>query len=156
MNPLRTLFLVNIVLWTICIFMTVQPWIVLLAAGMFLYLCLMPVVEASEQTILQKVIVPERQGRVFGLAQSVEMAASPLTAFVVGPLAQFVFIPWMTDGAGADAIGSWYGTGAGRGIGLIFTIAGVVGLIATLFAMRSSAFHALSRHYTRVPASTQA
>jgi DHA3 family multidrug efflux protein-like MFS transporter len=53
-NPLRTLFLTNIILWTICIFFTVQASIVLLTVGMFIYLCLIPVVEASEQTILQR------------------------------------------------------------------------------------------------------
>ena len=62
---------------------------------------LVPYAEAAEQTILQKVVPYERQGRVFGFAQSVEQAASPLTAFLIGPLTQFVFIPFMTDGAGA-------------------------------------------------------
>ena len=40
----------------------------------------------------------ERQGRVFGLAQSVEQSASPLTAFLIGPVAQFVAIRFMTTG----------------------------------------------------------
>jgi DNA-binding transcriptional ArsR family regulator len=66
-----------------CIFFTIQASIVLLTIGLFIYLCLIPVVEASEQTILQKVITPERQGRVFGFAQSVEQAASPITAFII-------------------------------------------------------------------------
>ena len=38
---------------------------------------------------------------MFGFAQSVEQAASPLTAFLISPLAQFAFIPYMTDGRGA-------------------------------------------------------
>ena len=38
---------------------------------------------AAEQTVLQRVVPFERQGRVFGFAQSVEQAASPLTAFLV-------------------------------------------------------------------------
>jgi MFS-type transporter involved in bile tolerance (Atg22 family) len=84
------LFLANIVMWTICIFFTIQASIVLLTIGLFIYLCLIPIVEASEQTILQKVIAPERQGRVFGFAQSVEQAASPITAFIIGPIAQLI------------------------------------------------------------------
>jgi len=146
-NPLRTLFLTNVALWTICIFFTIQPWIELLAVGMFFYLCLAPVVEASEQTILQKVVPFERQGRVFGFAQSLEQAASPLTAFVVGPLAQLVFIPLMTTGAGAGLIGSWYGTGTDRGIALLFSLAGIVGMVMTLLAMRTRAFRTLSERY---------
>lgn len=148
-NPVRTLFRVNVVLWTITIFFTVQPWIALLTAGMFAYLCLMPVVEASEQTILQTVIPLERQGRVFGFAQSVEQAAAPLTAFLAGPIAEFVFIPIMTTGVGPALIGSWYGAGPDRGIALLFSTTGVIGLLVTLAAMRTRAFRTLSKHYAQ-------
>ena len=110
-RPLRTLFLANIVMWTICIFFTIRSSIVLLACGMFVYLCLIPVVEAAEQTIIQKMIPQERLGRVFGFAQSIEQAASPLTAFMIGPIAQFIFIPFMTTGAGVEWIGSWFEIG---------------------------------------------
>ncbi|MBD1835149.1 MFS transporter [Cyanobacteria bacterium FACHB-472] len=148
-NPLRTLFLANIVMWIIAIFFTIQASILLLASGLFIYLCLIPVVEASEQTIIQAVIPPERQGRVFGFAQSVEQAASPLTAFMVGPLAQFIFIPFMTTGAGVDLLGSWFGTGTDRGIALLFTVTGAVGLIVTLMAMRSRSYKKLSANYQK-------
>ena len=146
-NPLRTLFLGNIVMWSICSVFTLQASIVLLAVGMFVWLCLIPAVEAAEQTILQKVVEPERQGRVFGFAQSVEQAASPITAFLIGPVAQLIFIPFMTTGAGADSIGAWFGTGTDRGLALLFTVAGLIGLAVTLFAMRSSAYRNLSERY---------
>lgn len=146
-NPLRTLFLVNIVTWTVCIFFTIQASIVLLTVGMFIFLTLMPVVEAAEQTILQKVVPPERQGRVFGLAQSIEQSASPITAFIIGPIAQLIFIPFMTTGAGVDLIGDWFGTGKDRGMALLFSLTGVIGLIITLLAMQSKAYKILSVNY---------
>jgi DHA3 family multidrug efflux protein-like MFS transporter len=146
-SPLRTLFLGNIVMWSICSVFTLQASIVLLAIGMFIWLCLIPAVEAAEQTILQKVVPPERQGRVFGFAQSVEQAASPVTAFLIGPIAQLIFIPFMTTGAGVDLIGRWFGTGTDRGLALLFTAAGVIGLVITLLAMRSNAYRSLSRIY---------
>jgi len=146
-NPLRTLFLGNIVMWTICVFFTIQASIMLLTMGLFIYLCLIPVVEASEQTILQKVVPPERQGRVFGFAQSIEQAASPITAFLIGPIAQLIFIPFMTTGAGVDLLGAWFGVGTDRGLALLFTVAGVIGLIVTLLAMRSSSYRKLSENY---------
>jgi MFS transporter, DHA3 family, multidrug efflux protein len=149
-NPIRTLFLANVVIWTICCFMTVQASIVLLAVSMFIFLCLMPVIEAAEQTILQKVIPPERQGRVFGFAQSVEQAASPLTAFLIGPIAQLIFIPYMTTGAGVQLIGDWFGTGSDRGIALLFIVAGVIGLATTLLAMRSNAYKSISASYQNI------
>jgi DHA3 family multidrug efflux protein-like MFS transporter len=146
-RPLRTLFLCNIVMWSICCVFTLQASIALLAVGMFVWLCLIPAVEAAEQTILQKVVPPERQGRVFGFAQSVEQAASPITAFLIGPIAQLIFIPFMTTGTGVDLIGSWFGTGTDRGLALLFTVAGMIGLIVTLLAMRSGAYRALSERY---------
>jgi DHA3 family multidrug efflux protein-like MFS transporter len=146
-NPLRTLLYANVAMWTICIFFTIQSSIVLLTVGMFIWLCLGPIVEAAEQTVLQRVIPLERQGRVFGFAQSVEQAASPITSFLIGPIAQWIFIPLMTTGVGVELIGEWYGTGRDRGMALLFSTAGVVGLVVTLFAMRSLAYRRLSMHY---------
>ncbi len=123
-NPLRLLLLVNVVMWSVTILFPLRSSIVFLAIGMAFYMLLGPYAEASEQTLLQKVVPYERQGRVFGFAQSVELAASPLTAFLIGPLTQLIFIPFMTDGAGADTIGGWFGTGADRGIALVFVLTG--------------------------------
>ena len=99
-NPLRTLLLVNLITWSVCCVFTLQPSIWLLAGGMFVWMLLGPYAEAAEHTTLQKVVPLERQGRVFGFAQSIEQSASPLTAFLIGPLTQFCVIPFMTDGAG--------------------------------------------------------
>ena len=153
-NPLRTLMIVNLVCWAVAALFTIQSSIVLLAIGCFLWMLLGPYAEAAEHTTLQKVVPFERQGRVFGFAQSVEQAASPLTAFMIAPLAQFVFIPLMTDGWGADLIGDWYGRGPERGMALVFTVAGVLGLIATVIAWNSRYFRQLSAAYLKAPEPT--
>lgn len=146
-NPVRSLLITNIVLWIVCILFPLHGSIVPLAIGMFIYMCLVPYVEASEQTILQRVVPFERQGRVFGFAQSVEQAASPLTAFLIGPITQFFFIPLMTTGIGAQLIGDWFGTGASRGMAIVFIIAGIIGLIVTVFALWSKYYRQLSGVY---------
>lgn len=146
-SPLRTLLLVNLITWGVCCVFTLQSSIWLLAGGCFVWMLLGPYAEAAEQTTLQKVVPLERQGRVFGFAQSVEQAASPLTAFLIGPLTQFVVIPFMTDGAGAAAIGDWFGRGADRGIALVFTAAGVVGVLATIAAFNSRPYRQLKAAY---------
>ncbi len=148
-NPLRTLMVANLCMWTVCALFTIQASVVFLIIGMFFFMCISPFVEASEQTIIQKVVPAERQGRVFGFAQSVEQAASPLTAFMMGPLAQFVFIPFMTTGLGAALIGDWFGTGAGRGIALVFTVSGLIGIVVTILAMNSSYYKKLSSYYLK-------
>src|SRR4029453_19289500 len=67
--------------------------------------------------------------------------------FLMGPIAQFLVIPFMTDGRGADTLGPWFGTGAERGLALVFVVTGLVGLLATLLALRSRSFHRLSRSF---------
>ena len=147
-NPVKTLLTVNLIMWTSAALFTVQSSIILLAVGCFIWMFLGPFAEASEHTTLQRVVPFERQGRVFGFAQSVEQAASPLTAFLIGPLAQFLFIPLMSDGgAGADAIGDWFGRGPDRGIALVFSVSGLIGVLATLFAFNSTYYRRLSAAY---------
>jgi DHA3 family multidrug efflux protein-like MFS transporter len=148
-NPVRILMLVNVVLWSVTTLFAVRSSIVLLAIGMAIYMLLIPFAEAAEQTVLQQVVPFERQGRVFGFAQSVEQAASPLTAFLIGPITQFAVIPFMTDGWGARTIGPWFGTGPDRGIALVFVIVGLVGLVATVLAMYSRYYRDLSGAVTR-------
>lgn len=146
-NPLRALMIANLVIWVVCALFTIQASVVLLMIGMFLFMCVSPYIEAAEHTVIQKVVPEERQGRVFGFAQSVEQAASPFTAFLMGPLAQFVFIPFMTAGAGVTLIGDWFGTGPDRGIALVFTLAGIIGFLTTLIAFNSKQYHQLSKAY---------
>lgn len=148
-NPLRTMFLGMCVMWISAALFTIQPSILLLAAGVLTWMTLTPIVEAAEQTVYQKVVPPERQGRVFGFSQSIEQAASPLTAFLIGPLTQLIFIPFMTTGAGVDLIGGWYGVGPSRGIALVFTLAGIIGLIITVIAMKSKYYKQLSHAYLK-------
>jgi DHA3 family multidrug efflux protein-like MFS transporter len=144
-RPVRIVLAGNLVNWIVCATFTLRTSIVLLAVGMFIWLLLIPVIEAAEQTVLQRSIPFERQGRVFGFAQLVENAAAPLTAMFMGPVAERVFMPFMTDGRGADWIGSWFGTGPERGLALIFTLAGLIGIVVTIGVR-------LSRSYRRLDA----
>lgn len=154
-NPVRTILLVNLGLWAVTIVFPMQASVVWLVAGLAVYMLAMPYVEASEQTVLQKVVPYERQGRVFGFAQSVEQAASPLTAFLISPLTQFFFIPFMRDGGtGARWIGGWFGTGDARGIALVFVLVAVLGLALTAYALSSRYYRLLSRRYRESPPAT--
>jgi DHA3 family multidrug efflux protein-like MFS transporter len=150
-NPVRTLLLSNVVMWTVTILFPLRFEVLPLVIGFFIYLTLAPIAEASEQTIVQKVVPFEEQGRVFGFAQTVETAAAPVTAFLIGPLAQFWVLPSMTDGALADVIGPWFGTGPERGLSLIFVITAILGLTVTLIALRSRPYRRLSDRYMATP-----
>ena len=53
-------------------------------------------------------------------------------------------MPFMTDGRGADWIGDWFGTGPERGIALMFTLAGLFGVVVTALARASRSYRVLA------------
>jgi DHA3 family multidrug efflux protein-like MFS transporter len=145
-NPLRTLLLVNVVIAVVSILFTIREWWPLYVLGVFMYMLLFPAVEASEQTVLQRVVPFDHQGRVFGLAMSVEAGAAPITAFMIGPVAQFWIIPYFS-GAGASQWAWLLGTGEARGIAAIFVAAGLIMLAVALLAFKTRSYGILSKEY---------
>ena len=63
----------------------------------------------------------------------------PLAFLLAGQLADCVFEPLLTpDEAFADSIGQMIGIGAGRGIGLLFFVMGIIKIAVALSAYSSS------------------
>jgi MFS transporter, DHA3 family, multidrug efflux protein len=137
-SPLKTMIRIYIFFWVVTSLIAIQPSIILMVIGFSLWMLFFPFIEACEQSIIQKKVPNDMQGRVFGLASSIENASTPLSAFVMGLVTQIYLIPFMTNGLGAQTIGSWFGTGQGRGIGLAFVLSGIVGLIITLIIQHSN------------------
>ncbi|UTX51721.1 MFS transporter [Candidatus Saccharibacteria bacterium TM7i] len=154
-NPLRTMLIVNLAIALLGIAFVIREWWPLYVVGMFIFMCLMPIAEATEQTILQKVVPFKRQGRVFGLAQTVESAASPISAFMIGPIAQFALIPYMASDAGKAALGWLVGSGEARGIALVFIIASLIMIAVVLYAFTTKAYRNLSTYYLKKDTSDQ-
>jgi DHA3 family multidrug efflux protein-like MFS transporter len=148
-KPLQTLLVANIVMATIGMVFAIREFWLLYVVGIFLYMCLIPIIEATEQTIIQRVVPLKRQGRVFGFAQSVESAAAPITALLVGPIAQFLVIPYMNSTQGQSQLGWLLGSGEARGIGLLFVVGGFIMLIAAILAFKTRAYKDLSQFYSK-------
>jgi DHA3 family multidrug efflux protein-like MFS transporter len=146
-NPIRTMLIFVIVMGALGSLFTVREWWWLYALGIWLYMCIIPVVEASEQTVIQKVVPYETQGRVFGFAQAFEASAAPITAFIIAPLAQFWIIPYMDSAAGQQTWGWLLGEGDARGIALVFFFSGLVMIVLALLAFRTRAYRTLSAEY---------
>lgn len=145
-NPIKTMLLINIGIAILGGLFTIREFWLLYAVGMFVYMCFMP---AAEQTIIQRVVPLKRQGRVFGLAQAVESASAPITAFIVAPIAQFAIIPFMRSEEGRQAFGWLLGGGQARGIALVFLVASLIMLIVVLFAFKTKAYCQLSAVYQK-------
>jgi DHA3 family multidrug efflux protein-like MFS transporter len=146
-NPLKTMLLVNIGVAVLGGLFTIRELWWLYVVGIFLFMCLMPAAEAAEQTIIQRVVPLKRQGRVFGLAQAVESASTPITAFIIAPIAQFAIIPFMNSDSGKQTFGWLLGAGQARGIALVFLIASLIMFIVVLFAFKTHAYRRLSAFY---------
>jgi len=126
---------------------TIRDWWWIYAAGIWVYMMLIPAVEASEQTVIQKVVPFQTQGRVFGFAASFESAAAPVTAFLIAPIAEFAIIPFMESGDGRDTFGWLLGEGEARGIALVFFFAGLIMVLAGIGAFFTRSYRRISAQY---------
>lgn len=153
-RPVRTLLLGVVAMGALGSLFTIREWPWLFVVGIFAYMCLIPMVEAAEQTVIQRVVPLERQGRVFGFAMAVETAAAPLTAFLIAPIASEWIIPFAGSESGRIAIEPLVGSGTpvSRGIALVFLVAGIIMIAVALLALASPGYRALSATYaTTVP-----
>lgn len=146
-RPLRALLLANVDMWIIGGTFAIRESIWFLIVGMLIYMAIIPFAEAAEQTVLQRVVPLPKQGRVFGFAQSIELAAAPFSSFLIGPIAEFWLIPYMNTPQG-QAQWSWLlGEGHARGIALVFLLTSIVGLAITVAALASRPYRTLSAAY---------
>ena len=146
-NPIRTMLWIVIAMGALGAVFTLRDWWWLYAVGIWVYMALIPPVEAAEQTVIQKVVPFATQGRVFGFAAAFESAAAPVTSFLIAPIAQFVVIPYMEGASGRAAWGWLLGDGQSRGIALVFVIAGLVMVVVGVLAFFTRSYRTLSTQY---------
>lgn len=151
-NPVKTLLIAAVVMGLIGALFTIRELWWLYAIGIWLYMVLIPAMEAAEQTIIQRVVPYKRQGRVFGFAQALESATAPVTAFLIAPIAEFAIIPYMNTPTGQQQFKWLLGEGDARAIALLFLVAGLIVALAALFAFTTRSYRHLSASYARTAA----
>lgn len=149
-NPIRTMLLFACLLGLLGVVFALRESWVLYGLGLWGFFMLMPVIEAAEQTVIQRVVPYRQQGRVFGFAMTFEAAAAPVTAFLIAPLAEFWIIPMMRSETGIDRWSWLLGHGEVRGIALIFVWTGFVSVLLALLAFSTRAYRMLSARYLAV------
>ena len=155
-NPIRTMLLLVAVMGLLGAAFTIREWWWLYALGIWLYMMLIPAIEAAEQTVVQRVVPFEKQGRVFGAAAAIEVSASPITSFLIAPVAEFWIIPYMESDAGKQTWGWLLGDGQARGIALVFLFAGFAMIVFALLAFATKSYRILSEEYREAPETTVA
>ncbi len=109
-----------------------SAWVI--GAGFFLLLFAIPICSGSTQAIFALKIQPDVQGRVFAIRSMITQSMMPIAFLLAGPLADNVFEPLMRAGGALyhSPVAALIGNGAGRGMGLMFVLAGLILLSATL------------------------
>lgn len=101
-------------------------------AVLFYYVCI-ELSDSCSQALWQAKVAPDFQGRVFAIQQMITLSALPLGLLITAPLAEYVFNPLLdAKGALAGTVGRVIGVGPGRGIGLMFIIAGIFNIAALI------------------------
>lgn len=97
----------------------------LVGFALFVTFFFLPIGNGCSQVIWQSKVESAVQGRVFSFRRMIGISLSPIAYVMVGPLVDNVFEPSMTEGGMlASVFGPLIGTGPGRGIALLFVLAG--------------------------------
>lgn len=150
-NPIRTMLFLVALMGILGAAFTIREWWPLYAIGIWVYMAMIPAVEAAEQTVIQRVVPYTTQGRVFGFAQAFEAAAAPITAFMIAPIAEFLIIPYMDTPQGQQTWGWLLGEGQSRGIALVFLFAGLIMTVVACLAFLTPAYRRISAQYAEAP-----
>ena len=96
------------------------------ALGSFIAAGTVPLINSSNQAIWQSKVAADLQGRVFATRRLIAWLVNPLATLIVGPLADLVFEPAMSEPSFLSANFGWLvGVGAGAGMALIIVFSGL-------------------------------
>lgn len=115
------------------ILLGVTPLLWMMAISAFIMMLVMPIINGSSQTIWQRKVPADIQGRVFSVRRMIAWSMTPVAYIIAGVLNDKVFKPLLVEGGtlSETAIGKVLGVGPSRGTGLLFII---IGLLSVLVA----------------------
>jgi len=98
--------------------------------GAFFMIFFIPLINGSNQAIWQSKIPPDVQGKVFATRRLIAQISAPIAMVLGGRLADTVFEPAMSSGGALSRLfGPLVGTGPGAGMGLMFVVSGILGIV---------------------------
>ena len=124
--------------------LTSRPWLWCTAAfGSYL---LAAVMNVNMDTLMRERVPMEMQGRVFSAKSTLQNFTIPVALLLGGLLADTVFEPFMgTDSPAQRVLSGLIGTGKGTGIGLMFFVVGIAGMLISFTRLRKPVYRELDR-----------
>ena len=122
--------------------LTSRPWLWCAAAfGSYL---LAAVMNVNIDILMREKVRLEMQGRVFSAKSTLQNFTIPPALLLGGLLADTVFEPFMTAASPAQRVLSGlFGTGKGAGIGLMFFVIGITGMLVSFTRLRKPVYREL-------------
>lgn len=128
-----TLFAASLIGSIFLAFAGLRASIPLIAVCGFGFMFTIPMMNAASQTIWQAKVAPDVQGRVFAVRRAFAWSTQMISPLLAAPLADYVFKPGMAAGGWlAPVVGPLFGIGAGRGIGVLISLLGLLNAVVTL------------------------
>ena len=110
----------------------------------FLFFAMLPFANASLDFLIRTNIDNKLQGRVWGLIGLISQLGYVVAYASSGLMADYVFAPMLLpDGALAQSVGKIVGTGAGRGIGFLIMLAGLLLCVVSAVLSRMKSVNGL-------------
>ena len=127
--------------------LTSRPWLWCAAAfGSYL---LAAVMNVNLDTVMRERVPLEMQGRVFSAKSTLQNFTIPPALLLGGLLADTVFEPFMlADSPVQQLLTRFFGTGKGTGIGLMFFIVGITGMLVSFTRLSKPVYRELDRTET--------
>jgi len=124
--------------------LTSSPWLWCVAAfGSYLMAAVMNV---NLDTMMREIVPTEMQGRVFSAKSTLQNFTIPPALLLGGLLADTVFEPLMlAESPVQQALSGLFGTGKGSGIGLMFFIVGIAGMLISFTRLLKPGYRELDR-----------
>ena len=124
--------------------LTSRPW--LWCAAAFGRYVLAAVMNVNMDILMRERVPLEMQGRVFSAKSTLQNFTIPPALLLGGLLADTVFEPFIgTDSPVQRVLSGFFGTGKGAGIGLLFFIIGIAGMLISFTRLRKPVYRELDR-----------
>jgi DHA3 family macrolide efflux protein-like MFS transporter len=129
-----------------------KPWLPLIAVGLFASALCGPLLQGTHSALWFTKTPAEAMGRVVAIRRMVVISTAPLSVLLAGPLAERVFEPLLMPGGALEStVGAVLGVGKGRGIALMFVLAGLLTVVAAAVAYAVPAIRHVERDVPDAP-----